>query len=92
MYKMATKQEHDDAERRVQAELQVEAFVQLLTSRYNLKSEDIPQILDDMRWLRERRSGIIRIQWAVALGIFAIAISGVMTAFWEGVKHAVRGN
>ena len=88
---MQTKQElRDEAERRIEAELQVETFIQLLASRYNLKPEDLPQIVDDMRWLREHRNGVVRIQWAVALGILAIAVSGVMSAFWEGLKHAIR--
>ena len=89
---MVQRQEREDAERRIEAELQVEAFIQLLASRYNLQPEDIPQIVEDMRWVREHRSGIVRIQWAVALGILAIAVSGVVTAFWEGVKHALRTN
>lgn len=87
---MVTKQEKDDAERRVEAEIQVEAFLGMLQRRYGLKSEDIPAILDDMRWVREHRHGINRISWSVALGILALAISGVVSAFWEGVKNSLR--
>lgn len=87
---MVTKQEKDDAERRVEAELQVEAFLDMLQRRYGLKPEDIPAILDDMRWVREHRHGINRVSWSVALGILAIAISGVAAAVWEGLKHTLR--
>jgi hypothetical protein len=83
---MVTKQEKDDVEARINAEIQVEAFLSILESRHGLKSTDIPQILDDMRWLREHRNGINRVSWSVALGILAIALSGVMHALWEGVK------
>ena len=82
----------DDAERRIAAELQVEAFVGLLEKRFGLKSEDIPQILDDLRWVREHRDGINRVSWSVALGILAVAVSGVAVAFWEGVKQMIRGH
>lgn len=83
--------EDDDFEKRVQAELQVEAFLDLLQKRYGLKPEDIPPILDDLRWVREHRLGINRVSWSVALGLLALALSGVATAFWEGLKHALRG-
>jgi len=86
---MVTKQEKDDVEARINAEIQVEAFLSILESRHGLKSTDIPQILDDMRWLREHRNGINRVSWSVALGVLAIALSGVMHAIWEGVKASV---
>ena len=79
-------QEKTDVEARINAEIQVEAFLSILETRHGLKSSDIPQILDDMRWLREHRNGINRVSWSVALGILAIALSGVMHALWEGVK------
>jgi hypothetical protein len=83
---MVTKQEKDDVEARINAEIQVEAFLSILETRHGLKSTDIPAILDDMRWLREHRNGINRVSWSVALGVLAIALSGVMHALWEGVK------
>ncbi len=87
---MVTKEQRDDAERRVEAEFQVSAFLTLLENRYGLKSEDVPQILDDLRWVREHRAGINRVSWSVALGILAIAISGVAAAVWEGLKHTLK--
>jgi hypothetical protein len=86
---MVTKQEKEDVEARINAEIQVEAFLSILETRHGLKSTDIPQILDDMRWLREHRNGISRISWSVALGILAVALSGVMHALWEGIKTGV---
>lgn len=78
-----------DIERRVQAELHVEAFLDLLQKRYGLKPEDVPIILDDMRWLRQHRVGANRITWSVALGLVALAVTGVAKAFWEGFKHSI---
>lgn len=86
---MNLKEDRENAELRIQAELQVEAFVSLLTTRYNLKPEDIPQIVDDMRWVRQHRTGISRIQWSVALGILALAISGVWQALITGIKQTL---
>ena len=83
---MSTEKEIEDAERRIQAEAMVEAFVQLLESRYGVKSESIPTILDDLRWLHEHRVGIGRIQWSVALGLLALAASGLWQALVTGLK------
>jgi hypothetical protein len=82
-----TKEQRDESEHRQLAELQVEAFITLLQKRYGLKPEAIPEILDDMRWLREHRTNLNRVSWSVLLGILAIAISGVAAALWEGIKH-----
>lgn len=87
---MVTKQERDDVEARVRAEIQVEAFLSILETRFGLKSDDVPQILDDLRWVREHRNGINRVSWSVALGVLAIALAGVMNAFWEGIKQVVK--
>lgn len=88
---MTTSKERTDAEYRIQAEIQVGAFLDILQKRYGLEPNDIPRILDDLRWLREHRTGINRVSWSVALGILALALSGVATALWEGIKHTVRG-
>lgn len=81
--------EKEYIERRIHAEAHVEAFIEILQRRYGLKPEDIPVILDDMRWLRQHRVGASRITWSVALGIVAISVSGVVQAFWEGLKKAM---
>lgn len=88
---MERSDERRDVEKRVQAELQVEAFMSLIQKRYDLKSEDIPEILDDLRWLRKHRAGLNRITWSVALGILAMAVAGMFSAMIEGFKHYIKG-
>ena len=87
---MVTKQEHDNAERRIQAELQVDAFFTLLQARYGIKPEAIPEILDDLRWVREHRSNLNRVSWNVVLGIISLALTGMAIAFWEGFKAKMK--
>jgi hypothetical protein len=89
---MTHNEDIENAERRVQAELQVEAFFDLLQTRYGLKSEDIPAILDDMRWLREHRSGINRVTWSIAMGLLGLAVLGLGRAFWGGFVAMIKGN
>jgi hypothetical protein len=80
---------HDEREKRIEAELLAEAFFQLLATRYGLKPEDIPEHLEDLRWVRKHRTGIDRIGWSVALGVLAIAVSGIASMLWQGFKESI---
>ena len=91
--------DHDEDEQherwrqqRLDAEDQVECFLDILSSRYGVKLEDIPKYLEAIRWAIEHRANMARIIWAVALGITGLAVSGAIAALWEGVKHAIRSN
>lgn len=79
----------DESEKRVEAERLAEAFFQLLTSRYGLKPEDIPEILEDMRWVREHRRGVSRVGWTLVLGVIGVAAAGLASMFWAGFKSMV---
>ena len=81
-----------DRMRRLDAEDQVEYFLDILSTRYGVKLEDVPKYLDAVRWAVEHRANMARLIWAVALGIAGIAISGAVAALWEGIKHAVRAS
>ena len=83
---MVTKQEHD----RYLVEIQADAFLEILANRYGIESKDVPEIMDDLRWMRKHRNSINRISWSIALAILAVAVSGVVAAFWEGVKQYVK--
>ena len=88
---MVSEQERQNAIARAEAEIQVEAFLGILQDRYDLKSEDIREILDDLKWVRRYRTGVIRIQWTATLGILAVAISGLVAALWKGLIASIRG-
>lgn len=77
-------------EDRIKAEQQVEAFVQILATRYNLKEEEIPQIIDNIKWIGNHRNGIYRLSWAAGLAVVALGVSGLATATLEGIKQFFR--
>ena len=83
---------HDERRRqqRLDAEDQVECFLDILSTRYGVKLEDIPKYLEAIRWAIEHRANMARLIWAVALGIAGIAVTGAVAALWEGIKHAIR--
>lgn len=87
---MNAKEDHANAERRITAEIHVEAFMELISKRYGIEPEDIPRIMDDIRWVREHRSNISRVTWSVALGIITLAVGGLMAAMWEGIKQGLK--
>lgn len=76
---------------RVQAEMQVEAFISLIERRYGIKPENIPHMVADLEWIHNHRGHISKISWAIALGILSLAASGIALAFWTGLKHLVNG-
>lgn len=87
---MSTEQEIENAKNRIKAEEMVEAFFSLMETKYGLKPEDIPEIVDDMRWLRKHRAGLSRVSWSVVLGILALVASGLWEAFVNGLKAMVQ--
>ena len=74
-------------EERIKAEEQVEVFIQLLTNRWGIKENEIPEIIDTIRWTVKHRAGISRITWHASLGVIGMAVMGLMALMWEGLKH-----
>jgi len=77
--------------RKIAAEAQLLAMLELLESRYNLQPDEIPEILDNLRWLAKHRSNLNRLSWTALLGIITLAATGAASAFVEGVKHYFKG-
>ena len=74
-------------EERIKAEQQVEAFINVLSTRYGLKEHEIPEILDNLRWISRHRAGVSRITWHASLGLVGLAVVGLAAAMWEGIRH-----
>lgn len=77
-------------EQRIQAEEQVDAFIQVLSQRYRFKEEDIPEILDNIKWISNHRNGLSRITWSAGLAIVTLGVSGIVLAMFEGIKHYLK--
>lgn len=75
-----------DIEDRVKAEEQVEAFIKILSTRYGIRENEIPEIIDTARWAVRHRAGLSRITWHASLGVVGLAVMGLMAVLWEGVK------
>lgn len=76
-------------EERIKVEQQVEAFIDIMATRYGIKQEDIPGIIDDLRWVADHRRSINRVAWSAILGVVALVVSGAWMMLWEGVKQTI---
>jgi hypothetical protein len=78
----------DDEQRRVAA--QVEAFVELLARKYDVKPDEV---LEAVKWVRERKAFNDRVKSTGLVSLIGLLITAIALAVWEGVKAMVgRGN
>jgi hypothetical protein len=82
----ATDEQDLEAGRR---ERQFDAMVQLFCKRYQVNEDEIPHLIETVRWSRQHRSGISKLHWSAALGVLAAVVTGLLLMIWEGIKHTV---
>ena len=71
-------------------ERQFDAMVQIFCKRYGVDSDEIPHLIETVRWSSQHRTGIIRIHWSAALGVLGAVVTGLLLMLWEGIKHTVN--
>jgi hypothetical protein len=74
----------DDERKKVAA--QVEAFVELITRRYDVKPEEV---LEAVKWVRERKAFSERVRSTGLVSLIGLLITAIALAVWEGVKAMV---
>jgi hypothetical protein len=77
----------DEAKFRIAAE--VEYFISVLLRRYGLRETDIPEIMESLRWLREHRVFMQRVQQGSTMSVLALLVAAMGTTLWAGVKSLV---
>jgi len=78
----------DDERRKVAA--QVEAFVELITKRYDVRPEEV---LEAVKWVREKKAFNDRVKSTGLVSLIGLLITAISLAVWEGVKAMVgRGD
>lgn len=80
----------EERERIHDAEDQVEAFLFILSRRYGVREDEIPQFVEAMRWAIARRAGIHRISWHALLGIVGAFAVGLALIMWEGFRRMLE--
>ena len=78
-------------EDKIHAEEQVEVFLTLLYKRYGVKEDEIPEIIDNIRWISRSRTGVSRITWHASLALIGLVMMGLFTLVKEGFIHFLKG-
>ncbi len=71
------------------AEQQVDAFISVLATRYGIKEDDLPEMLDGVKWALKHRKMLESIQDKAWLTLMGLGLTGLAVATWEGVKALV---
>ncbi len=79
-------------EEKLRVAAQVDHFMTVLLNRYGLQQQDVPKILDSLRWLQEHKAFIERIKSGGALSLVSILIMALASAVWQGVKAFLVGD
>lgn len=83
--------DHMSEEERAKVAAQVDYFVSVMMRRYGMTEEDVPKVLDSLRWLREHRAFMQRIQTGGTLSLIALLVSALAAAVWEGMRSLLAG-
>ena len=84
---MGGRVDNDELETMVLAERQVEAFLRIMSTRYGLKEDEIPELLDNMKWVVKHRKHIDNSGTYALFILLGLVVTGLVTAMWEGIKH-----
>ena len=81
----------DAAPDRAEVAVQVAAVVDLLARRYGIREDEIPDLLESVRWVREHRALIKKMQTAGMLTTLSLIVTAMSAALWEGIRAMLRG-
>lgn len=78
-------------EEKIRVAAQVDYFIGVIMRRYGMRDEDLPDVVSSLRWLKEHREFMHRVQQGGTLSILALLLSAMGAAIWQGVKTMLGG-
>lgn len=75
-----------------QAEKQVQAFLHVLRARYAIEEDDIPRMVDDIRWIAAHRRKMDKISLGIVLSFVGTVMAGAGLLLWEGLVALIKGH
>lgn len=88
---MPSEQDLSDAERGA-VERQVDYFVETIANRYGVTPEELPTIIENMRWLQKHRQLAARIAGGVTIMVIGAVALMTLSTLWEGLRAALNLN
>lgn len=65
---------------------QVEAFLTIMETRYNIKSDEVPAMLETIKWMGKHRARMEQATWIAASTLIILSITGLAQSFWQHLK------
>lgn len=82
---MVTEMDHEKEEELLAAARQVEAFLTIIEMRYNIHRDEIPELIDSIRWTAKHRKHLNNATWLAASTLIVLAVTGWATSVWGWV-------
>ena len=79
---------HLSEEERLKAQLQVDAFIHLLETRYSLSASEAVELL---RWAKAQRERNTKLVQGGALSLIGLVITAIAISLAEGIKQFFTG-
>jgi hypothetical protein len=74
------------------AERQVSVFIAIVCRRYGVTEDEIPKLLDGLRWSMEHRQHLTKMSITGILAIVTTLVGALLLVLWEGLQHIIRGS
>jgi hypothetical protein len=71
------------------ARLEVDAFIDMAASDWNVKRDEIPELIEAVRWIIQHRKFIARIANASVIVTVTVLVGWVIVTFAEGILHSI---
>lgn len=65
---------------------QIEAFLTILETRYNIKPEEVPTMLETIKWMGKHRARMEQATWVAASTLIILSITGLAQSSWQHLK------
>lgn len=78
-------------EEQMPAMAQVEAFISLLSRRYGLREEDVPDMIDGLRRFRDQKRIYDRVKAGGLISLIGLSATAAASAIWQGIKMMPGG-
>lgn len=76
---------------RLKVAAEVDYFLTVMLRRHGLAEDDLPEIVQSLRWLKEHREFMNKIQTGGTLSLIALLVSALAAAVWEGIRSLLAG-
>lgn len=68
-----------------------DVLLALLLKQHGVRQDEVPELLEAVRWVREHRAFLSKIQTGGMLTAMSLLVTALGAAVWEGIRSLLRG-